>query len=263
MAKGTSCLSSAVMLNPSVRTYRITSALEVLLDKKQLASMQADVKRDYLDFISKPKVNDYLKQFISSDHQISFDVSECHTNRLLCNKLWQATKYTLMCLDKATPEWPTIDDKHKMSIEQRWVLSRLGTAVAEVNTALEKADFHSATQAIRAFLHYELCDIYLTRLTLHYNQGVHVLFVLQESTKLAMKDSVNAPLTCGTLVRCLETTLLCLSPFMPYITEELYQRLPLQNKTDSIMVASYPCTHEVIMITFGALTLLECLEFLS
>nr|CAD7453144.1 unnamed protein product [Timema tahoe] len=159
-------------------------------------------------------------------HQISFDVSECHTNRLLCNKLWQATKYTLMCLDKATPEWPTINDKHKMSIEQRWVLSRLGTAVAEVNTALEKADFHSATQAIRTFLHYELCDIYL------------------ESTKLAMKDSGTAPLTCGTLVRCLETTLLCLSPFMPYITEELYQRLPLQNKTDSITVASYPCTHE-------------------
>nr|CAD7428807.1 unnamed protein product [Timema monikensis] len=176
------------------------------------------------------------------NHQISFDVSECHTNRLLCNKLWQATKYTLMCLDKATPEWPTIDDKHKMSIEQRWVLSRLGTAVAEVNTALEKADFHSATQAIRTFLHYELCDIYL------------------ESTKLAMKDSVNAPLTCGTLVRCLETTLLCLSPFMPYITEELYQRLPLQSKTDSIMVASYPCTHEVIMIKFVALTLLECLS---
>ncbi|CAG2058113.1 unnamed protein product, partial [Timema podura] len=159
-------------------------------------------------------------------HQISFDVSECHTNRLLCNKLWQATKYTLMCLDKATPEWPTINDKHKMSIEQRWVLSRLGTAVAEVNTALEKTDFHSATQAIRTFLHYELCDIYL------------------ESTKLAMKDSGTAPLTCGTLVRCLETTLLCLSPFMPYITEELYQRLPLRSKTDSITVASYPCTHE-------------------
>nr|CAD7611168.1 unnamed protein product [Timema genevievae] len=159
-------------------------------------------------------------------HQISFDVSECHTNRLLCNKLWQATKYTLMCLDKATPEWPTINDKHKMSIEQRWVLSRLGTAVAEVNTALEKADFHSATQAIRNFLHYELCDIYL------------------ESTKLAMKDSATAPLTCGTLVHCLETTLLCLSPFMPYITEELYQRLPLRSKTDSITVASYPCTHE-------------------
>nr|CAD7430453.1 unnamed protein product [Timema monikensis] len=57
-----SCLSLAVMLNPPVRTYRITSPLEVLLDKKQLFSVQADaVKRDYLDFVLKQEVIDYLK----------------------------------------------------------------------------------------------------------------------------------------------------------------------------------------------------------
>nr|CAD7457303.1 unnamed protein product [Timema tahoe] len=67
IVKGTSCLSPAVKLNPSVRTYRITSALEVLLDKKQLSSVQADVlKRDYLDFVSKQEDIDYLKQFTSS-----------------------------------------------------------------------------------------------------------------------------------------------------------------------------------------------------
>nr|CAD7603277.1 unnamed protein product [Timema genevievae] len=66
--KGASCLSSALMLNPSVRTYRITSALEVLLDKKHLSSGQADVvKRDYLDFVTKQEVIDYLKQFTSSE----------------------------------------------------------------------------------------------------------------------------------------------------------------------------------------------------
>nr|CAD7441523.1 unnamed protein product [Timema bartmani] len=66
IVKGASCLSPAVMLNPSVRTYRITSALEILLEKKQLSSVQADVvKRDYLDFESKQEVIDYLKQFTS------------------------------------------------------------------------------------------------------------------------------------------------------------------------------------------------------
>ncbi|CAG2056762.1 unnamed protein product, partial [Timema podura] len=58
IVKGASCLSPAVMLNPPVRTYKITSALEVLLDKKQLSSVQADVKRDYLDFVSKQEVRD-------------------------------------------------------------------------------------------------------------------------------------------------------------------------------------------------------------
>nr|CAD7429460.1 unnamed protein product [Timema monikensis] len=59
------------MLTPSVRTYRITSALEVLLYKKQLSSVQADVvKRDYLNFVSKQEVIDYLKQFTSSGDQL-------------------------------------------------------------------------------------------------------------------------------------------------------------------------------------------------
>nr|CAD7263704.1 unnamed protein product [Timema shepardi] len=65
------------MLNPSVRSYEITSALEVLLDKKQLSSVQADVvKRDYLDFVSAQEVIDILKQFTSSDNcQLPADLS--------------------------------------------------------------------------------------------------------------------------------------------------------------------------------------------
>nr|CAD7459126.1 unnamed protein product [Timema tahoe] len=71
IVKGASSLSPTVMLNPSVRTYRITSALEVLLDKKQLSSVQADVeKRDYLDFVSRQEVIDYLKQLTSSGDQL-------------------------------------------------------------------------------------------------------------------------------------------------------------------------------------------------
>nr|CAD7256426.1 unnamed protein product [Timema shepardi] len=65
--KGASCFPPAVMPNLSVRTYRITSALDVLLDKPQQSSVEAgDVKRDYLDFVSKQEVIDYLKQFTSS-----------------------------------------------------------------------------------------------------------------------------------------------------------------------------------------------------
>nr|CAD7406821.1 unnamed protein product [Timema poppensis] len=70
-ATGASCFSPAVMLNPSVRTYRITSALEVLLDKKQSSSVQADVvKSDYLDFVSKQEDKDYLEQFTSCGDQL-------------------------------------------------------------------------------------------------------------------------------------------------------------------------------------------------
>nr|CAD7394846.1 unnamed protein product [Timema cristinae] len=72
MVKGASCLSPTVMLYPSVRTYRITSALEVLLDEKHLSSVQADVvKRDYLDFVSTQETIDYLKQFTSNVYYVA------------------------------------------------------------------------------------------------------------------------------------------------------------------------------------------------
>nr|CAD7204122.1 unnamed protein product [Timema douglasi] len=71
IVKGASCLSPTVMLNPSVRTNSITCALEVLQDNKQLSSVQADVvKRDYLDFVSKQEVIDYLKQFTTRSDQL-------------------------------------------------------------------------------------------------------------------------------------------------------------------------------------------------
>nr|CAD7200388.1 unnamed protein product [Timema douglasi] len=71
LSRVASCLSPTVMLSPSVRTYRMTCVLELLLDKKQLSSLQADVlNRDYLDFVSKQEVIDYLKQFTSSGDQL-------------------------------------------------------------------------------------------------------------------------------------------------------------------------------------------------
>jgi valyl-tRNA synthetase len=101
--------------------------------------------------------------FIFSGHYISFDVQQCHANKLFCNKIWQASKYTVMYL-KRFPSALRGDlntSRGDLSKLDRWILSRLAHMVSEVNRALGKWDFHFATSALKTFLYSEFCDFYL------------------------------------------------------------------------------------------------------
>jgi valyl-tRNA synthetase len=140
--------------------------------------------------------------------------------RNFANKLWNAARLVLANLDgydarraKALP--PTLAD--------RWITSRLAVAVRDVRGHLARYRFNEAASAVYRFLWNEFCDWYL------------------EMAKLALyrPDHPHARLRAQhTLVTVLETTLRLLHPFMPFITEELWQRLP--HAGESIMVAPYP-----------------------
>lgn len=98
--------------------------------------------------------------FIFSDHFINFDVQECYTNKLFCNKIWQACKFIQLNAEKLS----SVQDfsmAYTPSIMDKWILSRLSNMVTEVNKALNNADFFIATAAIKQFLYSELCDTYL------------------------------------------------------------------------------------------------------
>lgn len=104
----------------------------------------------------------YYVSFNFSDHNVSFDIADCRTNKYLCNKIWQASKYMLLMVnedqegDRNTTNLSNLD---------RWILSRLSRTVETVNTALAERNFHKAAVAIRQFLHYEFCDFYLVRIS--------------------------------------------------------------------------------------------------
>ena len=152
------------------------------------------------------------------DIRISEDRIEGYRN--FANKIWNAARLVLSNLDgfdaalaKNTP--PALADV--------WIESRLAATIAEVRTAIRRYRFSDAASSVYQFLWHEFCDWYL------------------EIAKLSLyraESPARRARTQATLVRVLEATLRLLHPFMPFITEELWQRLPHQG--ESIMIAPYP-----------------------
>src|SRR5881296_1957695 len=152
------------------------------------------------------------------DIRIAEDRIEGYRN--FANKIWNASRLVLSnlsgfdaALAKKTP--PALADV--------WIESRLAATIAEVRTAMRRYRFSDAASAVYQFLWHEFCDWYL------------------EIAKLSLyraESPAQRARTQATLVRVLETTLRLLHPFMPFITEELWQRLP--HTGESIMIAPYP-----------------------
>jgi valyl-tRNA synthetase len=133
------------------------------------------------------------------------------------NKLWNASRFALMNLEgERAPSYRFAE----LPPPSRWILSRLQSAVGEVNAALAEYRFDVAANALYHFVWDELCDWYI------------------EIAKTYLADPAQAPVARAVLLEALETTLRLLHPILPYVTEEIWQRLP--HDGPSIMVAPYP-----------------------
>jgi valyl-tRNA synthetase len=113
------------------------------------------------------------------------------------------------------------------SIVEKWLYHKLNLASASVSVHLEERDFSDASTAAYQFFLYDLCDVFI------------------EATKPLFETNVESPSKVSaqnTLYTCLEGGLKLLHPFMPYVTEDLWQRLPRRpdDKCESIMVSSFP-----------------------
>ncbi|MGH7311584.1 MAG: valine--tRNA ligase, partial [Candidatus Rokuibacteriota bacterium] len=151
------------------------------------------------------------------DIRISDERVEGYRN--FANKLWNAARLVLSNLDGYDPD----GDTSPAGLPGRWIQSRLQETIASVRDALEAYRFNDAAGAIYQFLWNDVCDWYLETA-----KGS-----LYRAGSPAERNRVQ-----HTLVAVLETTLRLLHPFMPFITEELWQRLP--HEGESIMVAPYP-----------------------
>ena len=138
--------------------------------------------------------------------------------RNFANKIWNATRFSLMNLDGPRTAAAPAD----RSFPDRWILSRLNHTIHVVTTELEAYRFDLAANALYQFIWHEYCDWYLELI----------------KPTLQNQASPDAPGTRQTLVDTLETTMRLLHPFMPFLTEEIWHTLPHQG--ESIVVQRYP-----------------------
>ncbi len=149
--------------------------------------------------------------------------------RNFANKLWNTSRFILGNIDDSSTD---ISRATLVSVEDRWIQSRLNRVIAEVTQLMEVFMLGEALSRIQEFVWDEFCDWYI------------------ELAKIRLRDP-EAPSPMPVLVNTLETTLRLLHPFMPFITEEIWQRLaeylPDDKKPESIMIAEYPAADEAAM----------------
>jgi valyl-tRNA synthetase len=157
----------------------------------------------------------------STGRDIKFDMGRLDGYRNFCNKLWNATRYVLMQTEGKTCTGTLAGG----SVADRWILSRLQHATAEVHRALATYRFDLAVQAIYEFAWHDYCDWYL-----------------EFSKPLLARDDHSANDTRATLLTVLETLMRLAHPFIPFLTEEIWQRIaPLAGAGgETVMLAAFP-----------------------
>ena len=134
--------------------------------------------------------------------------------RAFANKIWNASRFVLMNLEE---DHQNIQ-KEEMTLADRWIRSRLTKVIRELNKALESYKFYEAADRIYHFIWHEFCDWYI------------------ELVKPALGEKNKT--SRAVLVDTLDQILRILHPFMPFITEEIWQHLPAEGR--ALAVASFP-----------------------
>ncbi len=161
-----------------------------------------------------------LAAFAAQGRDIKLAEDRIEGYRNFCNKLWNASRFVFMNLGDY-PGTCDLDPSLKRSSADRWILSRLNGTCKEVEDALEGFNFNEAASSVYKFIWNEFCDWYI--------------------------EMCKGPLAAGgegrhsaqnVLAHVLEASLRLLHPFMPFITEEIWQKLPVEG--ESIMTAPFP-----------------------
>ncbi|KIL58640.1 hypothetical protein M378DRAFT_188200 [Amanita muscaria Koide BX008] len=200
------------------------------LDDREIEKAKAGQKKDFPKGIPQcgtDALRFALCAYSGGGRDINLEILRVEGYRKFCNKIFNATKFAMLKLDETFVPEPTPQPTGNESLVEKWILHKLSIAATEINQYLTDRNFMSATTSAYNFWLYELCDVYIEAMKP----------MTEESAPLSVKRSAQQ-----TLYTCLDYGLKLLHPFMPFVTEELWQRLPRRpnDPTPSIMVSAFP-----------------------
>ncbi|HKB65873.1 MAG TPA: valine--tRNA ligase [Pyrinomonadaceae bacterium] len=163
---------------------------------------------------------------------IRWSDKQVESYRNFANKIWNASRFALMNSEGANIDPETLNASPEFALHDRWIISRLNKTARDVRKALGGYEFHEAVQTLYHFFWDDFCDWYI------------------ELTKAEVTSEDASPQRAAArsrLLSVLEQALRLLHPFMPYITEELWQQLPGAGK--HLLHPAYQAAEPTIMLT--------------
>ena len=154
----------------------------------------------------------YLATDVASGTDMRFDEEKIKANWNFINKIWNASRFTLMNIENLKEI-----NLSNLKNEDKWILTKYEKTIHDVKKYMDKFEFNNAGNTIYDFTWNYFCDYYI------------------EMAKYSIDDETTKSVLCFVLTGILKL----LHPFMPYVTEEIYQMLPIKDN-ESIMISEYP-----------------------
>lgn len=201
-----------------------------ILDKlgRKMSKSHPETCIDPLDIIERYGADAlrYSLLLLATEGQdLKIDESKFETGRHFCNKLWNATRFAMMNLENYDGKE---DAEKKLTLADQWIWNRLQVAIQSINSHLENYHYFDAAQTLYKFVWNEFCDWYL---------------------ELIKPTVANSHATQWNLFRVLDTILKVAHPFLPFITEELWQHL-----NETVVVPGQPSGRQGTTTVFSIVT---------
>ena len=183
---------------------------------------------------------DSLRFFLTTNsapgQDLRYDEEKVKSTWNFINKIWNASRYVLMNLEDFNDKDYTLDN---LTNSDKWILTKLNKTIESITKSMDKYDFNIVGNTLYNFIWTDFCDKYI------------------ELSKFNQNNTTKS-----VLLKVLTSIIKMLHPFMPYVTEEIYQMLPIK-ESDSIMISTYPKYEKEYVINKEEKEIDNILEFIT